>query len=417
MRAPLPLPVCRVPTVPRSDPSTRRRAQCLGLAATLLGIGLGRFAYPPLIPAMIAAGWLSPAGAAQVGAANLAGYLVGAALGLVFGQRLGRRGLLLALVLAALSLLACAMPLGKAWFLGWRFLAGLTGAWLMIRGVSEALLSVPIVDRPLVSGVAFTGIGVGTLLTAGAATLLPWVGPAGAWLLIGLVGAAAALLGGQAWRGLGRAVGEAAAVPAPTSPGPAGGPLAPGLLVIAYGLVAVAIVPHAVFWVDFLVRERAVAEASGALQWWLVGLGSLLGPLLSVRVLRAIGSSASLTLAYLLTGAGLALGVAAGGTLGWSLSSLLIGALVPACVSLTSVALAQRVGATGHARWWAAATLGFAGGQALSSAAMAAYYAQAQTYAPLFAFGAAVAAAAAGLALFAGWSERIGSGGSTRGSS
>ena len=48
---------------------------------------------------------------------------------------------------------------------------------------------------------------------------------------------------------------------------------------------------------------------------------------------------------------------------------------------------------------------------------MAAYYAQAQTYAPLFAFGAAVAAAAAGLALFAGWSERIGSGGSTRGSS
>ena len=89
--------------------------------------------------------------------------------------------------------------------------------------------------------------------------------------------------------------------------------LVPGVLAISVmstGLVAVAIVPHAVFWVDFLVRERAVAEASGALQWWLVGLGSLLGPLLSVRVLRAIGSSASLTLAYLLTGAGLALGSA-----------------------------------------------------------------------------------------------------------
>ena len=47
-----------------------------GLAATLIGNGIGRFAYTPLIPALIAAGWFSPAEAVYLAAANLAGYLV-----------------------------------------------------------------------------------------------------------------------------------------------------------------------------------------------------------------------------------------------------------------------------------------------------------------------------------------------------
>lgn len=45
-----------------------------GLAATFIGNGLGWFAYTPLIPVLIAAGWFSPAEASHVAA----GYLVGA---------------------------------------------------------------------------------------------------------------------------------------------------------------------------------------------------------------------------------------------------------------------------------------------------------------------------------------------------
>jgi len=36
-------------------------------------LGLARFAYTPLIPALIAAKWFSPAEAVYLGAANLAG--------------------------------------------------------------------------------------------------------------------------------------------------------------------------------------------------------------------------------------------------------------------------------------------------------------------------------------------------------
>ena len=58
------------------------RTTFAALCATLVGIGLSRFAYTPLIPALIDAGCFTPGQAAYLGAANLVGYLAGAAYGL-----------------------------------------------------------------------------------------------------------------------------------------------------------------------------------------------------------------------------------------------------------------------------------------------------------------------------------------------
>src|SRR5262245_45987901 len=60
-----------------------------GLCASLVGLGLARFAYTPLIPALIAAKWFSPAEAVYLGAANLAGYLAGALVAGELGKRAG----------------------------------------------------------------------------------------------------------------------------------------------------------------------------------------------------------------------------------------------------------------------------------------------------------------------------------------
>src|ERR1700752_247338 len=60
-----------------------------GLCASLVGLGLARFAYTPLIPALIAAKWFSPSDAVYLGAANLAGYLAGALIAREFGARAG----------------------------------------------------------------------------------------------------------------------------------------------------------------------------------------------------------------------------------------------------------------------------------------------------------------------------------------
>src|SRR5436190_23800952 len=93
-----------------------------GLCASLVGLGLARFAYTPLIPALIAAKWFSPAEAVYLGAANLAGYLAGALVARELGSRAGSvRALRAMMVLATLSVLACAVPISFVWFFGWRF--------------------------------------------------------------------------------------------------------------------------------------------------------------------------------------------------------------------------------------------------------------------------------------------------------
>ena len=49
-----------------------------GLCASLVSIGLARFAYTPLIPSLIQAQWFSASDVVYLGAANLVGYLIGA---------------------------------------------------------------------------------------------------------------------------------------------------------------------------------------------------------------------------------------------------------------------------------------------------------------------------------------------------
>ena len=71
------------------DETALWRATLSGVCANLVGIGLARFAYTPLIPALILAGWFSPTQAAYLGAANLAGYLAGALLARPLGVAYG----------------------------------------------------------------------------------------------------------------------------------------------------------------------------------------------------------------------------------------------------------------------------------------------------------------------------------------
>ena len=69
------------------------RGAIAALCALLVGIGLARFAYTPLLPALVDGNWFSASQAAYLGAANLAGYLAGAVLvlALVLNLLLGRK--------------------------------------------------------------------------------------------------------------------------------------------------------------------------------------------------------------------------------------------------------------------------------------------------------------------------------------
>src|SRR5712671_4090955 len=171
-----------------------------GLCASLVGLGLARFAYTPLIPALIAAKWFSPADAVYLGAANLAGYLAGALIARELGARLGAvRSLRGMMVLASLCCFACAMPVSFVWFFAWRFLAGVSGGVIMILAASTILPHVAPGKRGLVGGVIFAGVGLGVAASGTLVPLLLQQGLRQSWYGLGLLSALLTLVSWKAW--------------------------------------------------------------------------------------------------------------------------------------------------------------------------------------------------------------------------
>ena len=220
------------------------------LSANLVGIGLARFGYTPLIPALIAAHWFTPSAAVYLGAANLAGYLAGALGARVVAARLGTATTLrLAMALTAASLVACAIPLGFWWFFSWRFLSGGTGGMLMALAAPTVLPHVPPSRRGAAGGAIFTGVGLGIAASGTLVPLLMRWGLVETWLGLGVLALILTLI---AWRGWPASPEPADAATAPRVKPPA----SPALraLYVEYALNAVALVPHMVFLVDFVAR-------------------------------------------------------------------------------------------------------------------------------------------------------------------
>jgi MFS family permease len=120
-----------------------------------------------VLPALVSAGWFDTGAAAYLGAANLAGYLCGATGPRYLGARWLLRG---AIVLATVSLFACAWPMGFAWFFAWRLLSGLGGGLAMVLAAPTILPHIPLSRHGLVGGAIFVGVGAGIAISG---TLIP----------------------------------------------------------------------------------------------------------------------------------------------------------------------------------------------------------------------------------------------------
>src|ERR1700681_1942697 len=99
---------------------------CGGLAAMAAALGIGRFVYTPILPAMLTAlGW-SKSDAGLVASANFLGYLIGALLaGRPLVAARPRFWLLTALAVSALSTAAMAVPSDIVSFVALRFAGGI----------------------------------------------------------------------------------------------------------------------------------------------------------------------------------------------------------------------------------------------------------------------------------------------------
>src|SRR5215471_13133153 len=244
------------------EPGIKRLASA-GLSANLVGIGLARFAYTPLIPVLIAAAWFSPAEAAYLGAINLIGYLAGAWAARPLGARWPAPPVLRAMmVVATVAFFACALNLGFAWFALWRGAAGVSGGAIMALAAPTVLPYAAPARRGLTGGVLFAGVGMGVAASGSLVPLLLGWGLVATWCGLGVLSAVLTLF---AWGGWPRAA--AASTDARAAAAPRGATPAIRALLVEYGLNAAGQVPHMVFLVDFIVRGLERDLATGARVW------------------------------------------------------------------------------------------------------------------------------------------------------
>ena len=330
-----------------------------GMLALASAMGIGRFAYTPILPAMIEALGLSKAEAGLIASANFVGYLAGALAAAAPRLPGSRRGwFLCALLLGAATTAGMGLVGSLAGFLLLRLLGGTASAFVLVLGSALVLERLTAAGRGSLSALHFAGVGLGI---AASAALIATLEAAGAdwnvlWLVVG--GTAAVVVPIVVWLVPGEAaVPRPISVAAPATRRPSG----LGRLALCHGLFGFGYVVTATFLVS-VVRASPEAQVLEPVVWLIVGLAALPSTAAWGWAGTRFGPRRAYAAACLLE----ALGVAAGGLwtapAGALLAAVLLGGTFMGITALGFTA-ARALAPDDQRRAFALTTAGFGTGQ------------------------------------------------------
>ncbi|PAT37638.1 MFS transporter [Vandammella animalimorsus] len=325
-----------------------------GLLALAIAMGLGRFAFTPMLPLMVRDGLIDLRQGSWLATLNYLGYLLGALACMALPwllrqpQRLRAWGpwlLLAGLAATAVLLLLMALPLAWLWP-GVRLLAGAASAVAFVHTSGWCLEQLAMRRAGQLGGIVYSGPGIGIL----ASGLMAWALQARPALLTWAVQALAAAAmaawvlrvvwrSGALQRAASAADADAASAPAPAvTPAPSTAPSAPAsasaqpaawtaqplLLALAYGLAGFGYIITATY---LPVIAQGVIPGSRWIAWFwpifgaCVALGAASTGLIPARVDRRW----LLLLCHLLQAAGVVLPLLLPNATGFVLGSALLG--------------------------------------------------------------------------------------------
>ena len=328
-------------------PAAGRWAVALAGAVSLaVAMGLGRFAFTPLLPMMLHDGVIDLHAASWLASANYLGYLAGALL-CTFQPWLWAHAprlppvnapwlLRAGLVATGLLTLGMALPAAPLWPL-LRFAAGVASAIVFVYTSGWCLAQLARLGALELGGVMYTGPGAGIVVSgvfASGMVVWQWRAATG-WLIFGVL---ALLLTASVWRifrGGASPRPVAAATPDPAPPGSAPDPAlrraAEGsghaeiaVLAIAYGLAGFGYIVTATF-LPVIARAALPGSPWPDLFWPIFGLGVIGGALLATRLRTRGDLRLPLAGGYLVQAAGIAVSVWSPSLAGFALGSLLLG--------------------------------------------------------------------------------------------
>ena len=257
----------------------------IGVIALAMALGIGRFAFTPLLPLMLRDGNISASVGAQWATANYAGYLIGALIASrfsgnpVFGLRLGLMGVAVT-TLPFGWIQGSYMPLEGAVL---RTAAGAFSAWVLVCASSWCLVELARRGSTHLGAWVYTGVGLGIALTG----LFAWLGGGQAakalWLELGLLSSAGALF---VWLGLPSARTNSRSTASESSSPPTSTEPRHLALVLCYGTSGFGYIVPATF-LPAMAWQRVSDPLLFGLTWPLFGLAAALSVAAAARWLAA----------------------------------------------------------------------------------------------------------------------------------
>jgi predicted MFS family arabinose efflux permease len=318
-----------------SEPANRPVPLAVGgLIAMAAALGIGRFVYTPILPAMTEALGLSNAQAGLIASANLLGYLIGALLAATPSLPGSRRGWLLgSLAVSAATTGAMGLASSMTAFLALRFAGGAASAFVLVLASAMVLDGLASARRTHLGPVHFAGVGAGIAVSAVAVSALIAAGSEWRmlWYAPGVLALAA--LAAVAWL-------------IPYQPiryhRPAGAhrmkrPHGLGALICAYGLFGFGYVITATFLVA-IVRGSPQLRPAEPLVWLVVGVTAVPSVALWAKASSRYGVPRTFCAACLAEAAGVAASVMWPSSTGILVAATLLGGTF---MGLTALGLAR----------------------------------------------------------------------------
>lgn len=353
------MPVVYDRAMPDTLPSARspRRIVLTGFASMGVAMGIGRFAFTPLLPLMQQAQGLSLSAGTWLATVNYLGYLLGSVAGVVrplepaTSARIG-------LVAVAASTLGMAVVHDFNAWLALRFVAGIASALVLLGVSGSVLVQLAALQRSSLGGWVFGGVGFGIAMAGAIAFVIGTTSgdPVPAWAVLGLVAAAVTWL---AWRPLGEGPRADASASRSTRSAPLDG--AAWLLVVCYGVTGFGYIVPATF-LPAVARGLFDDPAIFSWVWPVFGVAAALSTISVFAFLSHVPPRVVCAVATLVMAFGVALPA-----VHMSIATLIVSAI---CVggtfivtTLSGIQEARRTAAPMPARLIAAMTSAFALGQ------------------------------------------------------
>ena len=263
----------------QTRPAALSVAAACAIAAVALAVamGIGRFAFTPLLPLMVRDGALAQSAGAWLAASNYLGYLAGALTASRLGLSLPA---LMRLSLAGTVVATAAMGAvdGLAAWACLRFLAGVFSAWTLVATSAWVLKHLAQAGRADLSGMVYAGVGLG-IAGAGLFCLVaarPGIFASQLWLELAAVAALLVVVPDLV-------LGRPSEVSAPLAPmSPSDTPERCTGLVICYGVLGFGYILPATF-LPALAREVVDNPQIFGLAWPVFGIAAALSTVVTAR--------------------------------------------------------------------------------------------------------------------------------------